>query len=254
MALCAAIRPRSIGGSGSRMWSPTCAAGLRSRASASGICSAGSSTSLADLELAIEADLAGLAVDLGDDLMLLAVFAPRRGLDRLLHRDDHVVDADALLVGDASAIRISSSRPRPGCRLHAIVRHALSSFAPPAAAASRSSVSTSLAFLISAAGDRLLALRQLQAHLDRRPRPSRRPRKRRRPSIGIVRLDPGLEAARNARSRRAGPAAGRSRARSPRAGRLPAIGSATSRSAETAWLICGAVLDGHRRRGRRARP
>ncbi len=45
LALCAAIRPRSIGGSGSRMWSPIRAAGLRSRASLSAIWVAGSSIS-----------------------------------------------------------------------------------------------------------------------------------------------------------------------------------------------------------------
>ena len=107
-----------------------------------------------DLEIAIEPDVAGLAVDLGDDLVLLAVLAPRGGLDRLLHRDDHVLHADALLLGDVlrDADQLQPAEARR--RLHAVVGHDLSSFAlgAPRAAASNSSVSTSLAFLIASNG------------------------------------------------------------------------------------------------------
>ena len=94
---------------------------------------------VAHLELAIEADVAGLAVDLGDDLMLLAVLAARRGLNRLLHRDDHVLDADALLLRHRLGDPDQLEPPETGGGLHAKVRHALSSFAPPRPPASRRS-------------------------------------------------------------------------------------------------------------------
>ena len=107
---------------------------------------------LGHLQIAIQPDVAGLAVDLGDDLMLLAVLAPGRGLDRLLHRDDHVLDADALLLGDVLGDPDQFQAAQPCRCLHAVVGQDLSSFAPSGAAASNSSVSTSLAFLMACNG------------------------------------------------------------------------------------------------------
>src|SRR5690606_29289689 len=82
------------------------------------------------LQLAIQADLAGLAVDFGDDLVLLTILAPRRRLDRLLHRDDDVLDADALLLGDVLGDPDQLQAAEPCRRVHAVIRHDLSSFAP----------------------------------------------------------------------------------------------------------------------------
>ena len=53
---------------------------------------------LGHFELTVERDFAGLSVDLGDDLVLLAILPARGGLNRLLHGDQHVVDVDALFL------------------------------------------------------------------------------------------------------------------------------------------------------------
>ena len=132
------------------MWSPTRAAGLRCERLLEPDLERRVLDLVADLELAIEADLAGLAIELGDDLVLLAVLAPRRGLDRLLHRDDHLVDADALLVGDALRDPDQLQPAQSGRRLDAMVNHGRQLLRSARAAAISSSVSTSLAFLTAA--------------------------------------------------------------------------------------------------------
>ena len=98
----AAMRPKSKGGSVSAMASPTWAAGLRLRASESGI----SSRVVLDLvvlddeEMAGQPQLAGLRMDLGVDVGFGAV-ARTRGLgDGVLHRGDHDPPVDHLLAGD----------------------------------------------------------------------------------------------------------------------------------------------------------
>ena len=53
-----------------------------------------------DLAVARQADLAGLAVDDGADVVLVAVFGAAGLLDGLLHRLQHLVALDALLAGD----------------------------------------------------------------------------------------------------------------------------------------------------------
>ena len=67
-----------------------------------------------DLELAIEPVLAGAAVDLGHDLVLVAIVAARRGLVGLLHGLEHLVDRDALLLrhrlDDAQHFRAAQAR------------------------------------------------------------------------------------------------------------------------------------------------
>jgi hypothetical protein len=55
---------------------------------------------LAHLEQAVQTDLAGLAVDLGADVVLLAVLGARRLLDRVLHRHQDHVPIDHLLPAD----------------------------------------------------------------------------------------------------------------------------------------------------------
>ena len=107
---------------------------------------------LGDLQIPIQADVAGLAIDFGDDLVLLAIFAARRGLDRLLHRDDDVLDADALLLGDVLGDPDQFQAAEPGRRLHAVIRSKSQLLRSVWAAASNSSVSTSLAFLMASNG------------------------------------------------------------------------------------------------------
>src|SRR3546814_1394852 len=50
-----------------------------------------------DLHMALEADLARLAVDLGMDVVLEAIARARRLLDRVFHRHQHDVAVDRLL-------------------------------------------------------------------------------------------------------------------------------------------------------------
>jgi hypothetical protein len=85
---------------------------------------------LGDLEVAIQPDVAGLAIDFGDDLVLLSVLAAGRGLDRLFHRDDHVLDADALLLGDVLRDPDQFQAAEARRCVHAVVGQDLSSFAP----------------------------------------------------------------------------------------------------------------------------
>ena len=53
-----------------------------------------------DQQQAREADLAGLRIDLGADLGLLAVARARRLLDRVLHRGEHDLPVDRFLARD----------------------------------------------------------------------------------------------------------------------------------------------------------
>ena len=55
---------------------------------------------LGHLAKAQQADLAVAAVDLGADVVFLAVFGAARLLDRLFHRLQHLVAIDALVAGD----------------------------------------------------------------------------------------------------------------------------------------------------------
>ena len=101
LAVCAAMRPKSIGGSASIRKSPTLRLGiaaLRPRRARSG--STSFSTGSATSRIARQPDLAGLAVDLGADVVLMAVFGAAGLLDRLLHGLQHLVAVDALLARD----------------------------------------------------------------------------------------------------------------------------------------------------------
>jgi hypothetical protein len=97
------MRPKSIGGSGSVMKSPTSASGLRRLASASGIC-------------------AVLAVDLGADVVFLAVFGAAGLLDGLLHRLQHLVAVDALVAGDRVGDLEKLGAGITGWNLHGVSR------------------------------------------------------------------------------------------------------------------------------------
>ena len=98
----AAMRPKSIGGSGSAMKSPTCGVGIAlARVLDSAICLAIVLDRLDHLQQALQLDLAGLRVDLGADVGLLRRSAARAAfwiassiaamtivlVDRLLARD-----------------------------------------------------------------------------------------------------------------------------------------------------------------------
>ena len=106
----AAMRPKSKGGSVSAIASPTWAAGLRLRASESGI----SRDVVLDLvvhdeEMAGQAHLAGLRIDLGVNVGLRAV-ARARGLgDGVLHRGEDDLRSITFSRATASAICKSSS-------------------------------------------------------------------------------------------------------------------------------------------------
>ena len=80
--------------------SPTCAAGLRRRASSSETWVASMVDGLDHFEQAREPDLAGLGIDLGLDLVLAAVAGLRRLLDRVLHGGDDHLAIDRLLARD----------------------------------------------------------------------------------------------------------------------------------------------------------
>ena len=97
----AAMRPKSIGGSGSAMKSPSC--GVRdcgSRAEVSAIWRRIVLDRLDDFEQALQLHLAGLGVDLGADVGLGAVAGARRLLDRVLHRGDARSAVDRLFARD----------------------------------------------------------------------------------------------------------------------------------------------------------
>ena len=100
LADCAAMRPKSIGGSCSAMKSPTCASGLRARASLQRYLLGEVLDGLDDLHQALQLHLAGVGVDVGADVGLLAVAGARRLLDRVGHRRDDDLLVDRLLARD----------------------------------------------------------------------------------------------------------------------------------------------------------
>ena len=231
LAVCAAMRPKSIGGSGSVMKSPISASALRRCArrragSASSSFSTGSTTS----RVAQQADLAGLAVDLGADVVFLAVFGAAGLLDGLLHRLEHFLARRCPSRGRPcrrpAAVRggrrwrcfpscfrrssvLRAARPVIGCRVIGAGQCVWPGLRW--ASASSSSVRTSLAL-----GDRV----ERQAHLaglGGKPdmvavAPEQRPRNRLRPSTRLVELDRAPRTRRNGRNPPGGPAAGRCRA------------------------------------------
>ena len=64
------------------------------------ICADSFSTGLDHGDAARQLDLAGLAVDVGADVVLVAVFRAAGLLDGLFHRLQHFVAVDALIAGD----------------------------------------------------------------------------------------------------------------------------------------------------------
>ena len=110
LADCAAMRPKSIGGSNSAMKSPTCAAGLRLRASSSRDLVGRVLDRLDDLHQPLQLHLAGFRVDVGADIGLRAIACAGRLLDRVLHRVMTIMRSIAFSRATASAICRSSSR------------------------------------------------------------------------------------------------------------------------------------------------
>ena len=100
LADCAAMRPKSIGGSCSAMKSPTSASGLRSRAEDSAIWRRIILDGLDHFHQPLQLHLAGVGVDVGADVGLLAVARARRLLDRVGHRGDHDALVDRLFARD----------------------------------------------------------------------------------------------------------------------------------------------------------
>ena len=94
------MRPNSSGGSVSAMASPTCAAGLRRRASSRLIWLDVVLDLVDHQQVAREPQLAGLGVDLGVDVGLAAVARARRLGDRVLHGGDDDAAIDRLLARD----------------------------------------------------------------------------------------------------------------------------------------------------------
>ncbi len=192
------MRPKSIGGSGSVMKSPISASGLRRCASCERDLRRLVLDRLGHLAKAQQPDLAVAAVDLGADVVFLAVFRAAGLLDRLLHRLEHLVAVDALVAGDGvgdlqqlgagvgdGAFHGLSERLFSGVRVSA---------ARDRAAAIRSSVRTSLARATAASGSRASPA-SVARRISPSAVPSRRPRKRLRPSTGCAQLDLGLETA-----------------------------------------------------------
>ena len=100
LADCAAMRPKSKGGSVSAMASPTCGG----RVAAPGVVERDLDRVVVDLvdheQVARQAQLAGLRVDLGVDVRLGAVARAGGLRDRVLHRGDDDRAVDHLLAGD----------------------------------------------------------------------------------------------------------------------------------------------------------
>ena len=94
------MRPKSIGGSGSVMKSPISASGLRRLRLGQRDLRRFVLDGVGDLAEAHQPDLAALAVDLGADIVFMAVFGAAGLLDGLLHRLQHLVAVDALVAGD----------------------------------------------------------------------------------------------------------------------------------------------------------
>ena len=82
------------------MNSPILISGLNLRAMWTGICVSSFSTRLHRLGPARQAHVAGLAVDGGADVLLVAVLGAAGLLDRLLHRLEHFLALDRLLPRD----------------------------------------------------------------------------------------------------------------------------------------------------------
>ena len=87
-----------------------------------------------DLHVAQQLDLAGLAVDLGADVVLQPVLGAAGLLDGLLHRLEHLLALDALLAGDHVGHLQHLQTRDIGSRCHdclPLVSYSISAIAPP---------------------------------------------------------------------------------------------------------------------------
>ena len=100
LAACAAMREKSTGGRVSAMMSPTCAAGLRARASSRRNLDLVVLDQLDDMQIARDMGLARLGVDLDADFVLAAVARFGRALHRLFHRVQHDGFVDRFVARD----------------------------------------------------------------------------------------------------------------------------------------------------------
>ena len=97
---CAAMRPKSIGGSGSISQSSSCGVRLDPPRVVDGQLGEEVLRLLDHVPVAGQRQVAGLAVDLGADVVLGAVARARGLAERILHRLDHEAGVDHLLAGD----------------------------------------------------------------------------------------------------------------------------------------------------------
>ena len=100
LAVCAAMRPKSIGGSWSTRKSPTLDFGLELARDLDRDLGVLVLDRFGHLRPARQPHLAGLAVDVGADVVLVAVLGAAGLLDGLLHRLEHFLALDRLLARD----------------------------------------------------------------------------------------------------------------------------------------------------------
>ena len=191
------MRPKSIGGSGSVMKSPISASALSRLRRRERHLRRVVLDRVDDLAEAQQADLAAAPVDLGADVVFLAVFRAPGLLDGLLHRLQHFVLVDALVAGDRVGDLQQFGAGVGGGALHvrsrdvssAVVRvdRAVSASgracAGPARAVRRSGRALPGRSRRAAGAPRRLSA---ASRTCRPSRPSTRPRNRLRPSIGLA--------------------------------------------------------------------
>jgi hypothetical protein len=93
------MRPKSIGGSGSAMKSPSLASGVAVAGELQRDLGGIILGVLDDFQQALEADLAGLGIDVGADVGFRAVTRAGRLLDGVGHRGKHDLAIDDLFTG-----------------------------------------------------------------------------------------------------------------------------------------------------------
>ena len=233
LAVCAAMRPKSIGGSGSTRCSPSLISGLNFLRDVDGDLGLLVLHRLHRLGPARQAHVAGLAVDRGADVLLVAVLGAAGLLDGLLHRFQDFLAVDVLLprdgVGDQQQFRAGNGGVHSGlCSSWDEVGVAV--------AAISASVSTSLARRMASAAARPRCRRPAAAGPRLSSAPSTMPENRLRPSIGATVSARARWPAKRFQS--LARVSGRSMpAELTSSDQAPGIGSSTSSTAPSAWLI-----------------
>ena len=100
LAVCAAMRPKSMGGSGIDQHVPDLGIRLLATGARDGDLRGLVLDRLDDLKVAFQLDLAGFAVDQGADVVFVPVFRAARLLDRLFHGHEDLFAFNALVARD----------------------------------------------------------------------------------------------------------------------------------------------------------